>query len=1254
MAAFKIEGDLKAQWIEACKDIPRIGSQSGYTLKKDTEVMLDLEAWLKSFDSKKSDENFATVCGIVGRNIETIQSVLQAIGFAVDMTAIAFPLISPATLVVNVFAWLFGSLAAVSERFDEIAGLFKRIGQKFDDLSIIKEHLKKDIRTDLQKRIVDLFISCLNIYRVASEELKKGSSKDGMKPAMLAFEDASEALKNFFPIATFGSVETLIRNHEELSLRANRDEILDWLSKLPYQELHDWNRKGIEETDDPSRFGKWLLNSHFFKDWEEGDVDKIWYTGNPGAGKSVLASIIINHLQTLKRSVAYLYLSYTSTPQVKDLLGSIVRQLQPEDGIHPDIVAEFERARKNGKFAGEIQSLTENGISRLLTAICQGKAIFIIVDALDEFDFDYRGKLLKHLTNLGPCVKILVTSRVLRHLEALQTGFSTAKIEANDLDMDEYIRCQLDSKVSESMFRDKCERIQDMIKQKSGRMFIIVRLHVKAVLSAGNPAELEDILTSLPADLNGNYKKAMERIRKQANDVKSRAESVLAWIAFAQRQLTEKELYDALAIREKNEAGSREPLKSYRRTDVISECQGLVIVDSEHLVRFVHRSAREYFDNHKKSELPDSDKQITIDCVKYLSVVATAPQKREASGVHVYAKECSVLDGIEKDYWLIKYAGAFLHKHHRKIRDGERDEKLLDAIEKFVTCKRTRALYGRLLCRYKGYDSKSIFTNRGKKLDSKYSDWGSFSPLQVAVYLGNVEIVQIMIGREAKIDVTDPYGRTPLEVAIDCGLDSVAGVLLQHGARVDLKTQKGHFILQHAMERSYWTVVRQIIGHSGPALPDGNFLQIIGLVIMVIFAQLQFLMSLFATGSFTTSHSTPKVHEGSHPEFDPLQKYRALLQHSYEGNADGLRHLLDRKAADPIAVELVSSSYDDSDSETGDSDDFDAGYFDDSETGDSETGDSETGDSETGDSETGDSEAGDSETDKGGSTKESDLRHANDSRELNELRRAFLKSACFLAVERDNCSAVSVFLNSGVSENLTNLSGQSLLHRATFRNNEELVKSLLQRDVIVDQRDENGRSALTAYADPKRRQVLELLLEKGADINLRQKSDIHELYEAAVFGAQAAVDFFLNQNVDPSIANYYGWTPLHGAAANGHYEIVKHLVQQGAEPSPLSDTFKTPLDFVTEGRKHYDRILTGWGQYAAQVIATKERSPAVEAENRDEIANYLRVHGARHAKDICDIDRDFEYKDDSVMDDWWDAKWRHWAKLRRSWETIEE
>src|SRR5258706_11573932 len=151
--------------------------------------------------------------------------------------------------------------------------------------------------------------------------------------------------------------------------------------------------------------------------------------------------------------------------------------------------------------------------------------------------------------------------------------------------------------------------------------FLLAQLHFDSLKGKTSPKAIRAALKKLPTGFKAYdyaYKDAMERIEGQFADEEKLAKRVLSWITCAKRPLTTSELGHVLAVELRESQFDEENLSLIE--DMVSVCAGLVTVDKEtDIIRLVHYTTQEYFEQTQKSWFPDAEIDIATICVTYLS-----------------------------------------------------------------------------------------------------------------------------------------------------------------------------------------------------------------------------------------------------------------------------------------------------------------------------------------------------------------------------------------------------------------------------------------------------------------------------------------------------------------------------------------------------------------------------------------------------------------------------------------------------------
>ncbi|KAF2187187.1 purine and uridine phosphorylase [Zopfia rhizophila CBS 207.26] len=346
-------------------------------------------------------------------------------------------------------------------------------------------------------------------------------------------------------------------NVEKVRSKLDRNEdleILKWLTPIDY---------GPQQSDLFSRCkdgtGQWLLNSEEFQDWISESKQTLFCPGMPGAGKTIMTSIVVEHLQSKfenasRIGIAYLYCNFHRQQEQKpvDLLLCLLKQLIQGRSSVPENVKSLYDRHMTKRTRPSIDEVS-NALHSVFTDY---STVFIIIDALDECQVSGEGrtKFLSEIFNLQAKaeVNLFTTSRAIPEVEREFKGCISLEIRANDEDVYKYLDGRISQAQSHALQRpDLRENIKTEIINAVDGMFLLAKLHLDSLLDMRLPKDIRTALKKLPKGFeayNDAYREAMDRVERQGLKTQEFAKQVLSWITCARRPLKPLELRHALAV----------------------------------------------------------------------------------------------------------------------------------------------------------------------------------------------------------------------------------------------------------------------------------------------------------------------------------------------------------------------------------------------------------------------------------------------------------------------------------------------------------------------------------------------------------------------------------------------------------------------------------------------------------------------------------------------------------------------------------
>ena len=129
------------------------------------------------------------------------------------------------------------------------------------------------------------------------------------------------------------------------------------------------------------------------------------------------------------------------------------------------------------------------------------------------------------------------------------------------------------------------------------------------------------------------------------------------------------------------------------------------------------------------------------------------------------------------------------------------------------------------------------------------------------------------------------------------------------------------------------------------------------------------------------------------------------------------------------------------------------------------------------------------------------------------------------------------------------------------------VRGLLARHMPTNETTREGKTAVMAAAMcTHTTEPLQLLLEVGVQVNMRDKRGWTALHHACAYGTYESTEMLLNAGADVNQRDNDGFEPIHSAAQFNDAKVLNLLIECGANVEARAKLHETPL-IVAAGKK---------------------------------------------------------------------------------------
>ena len=326
---------------------------------------------------------------------------------------------------------------------------------------------------------------------------------------------------------------------EKMKERSNEDKDNEILRKLAQVN----SQKVIEEHAEKYQEGTRLFFLESVKKWldDRSSPNRVMViSGNAGMGKSVIAAVICKRMQEVGRLSGSHFCQHDKARyrNPKVMLQSLARQLSYSLPEYKDALVKTLSGNLGVELNNmEVKDLFELLFDELLSKLQDpGRNILLVVDGLDESEYQGRNELLdvisNHFIKLPSWIRFLVTTRPEINIADSLKSFKPLQLEPNDAENLKDLKLLFQGQLSDVIPQDHREVIiSELVKRSEGLiLYAYLLVHfIKENVSLLTPEQLD---STLPSGISSVYQTYFQRLERElCEELKIKEEQFLIFLS---------------------------------------------------------------------------------------------------------------------------------------------------------------------------------------------------------------------------------------------------------------------------------------------------------------------------------------------------------------------------------------------------------------------------------------------------------------------------------------------------------------------------------------------------------------------------------------------------------------------------------------------------------------------------------------------------------------------------------------------------